>query len=96
MELKKAFGITFRKARMAAGISQEHFGLVSSRTYVSRLERGLSSVTLEKLDELANVIDLHPASLVVHTYLTQNKISRKNLIDKIIDDLNKINSQVTN
>ena len=93
MELKKAFGITFRKARMAAGISQEHFGLVSSRTYVSRLERGLSSVTLEKLDELAKVIDLHPVSIIIHTYLTQNnEISDKDLMDKIINDLTKINS----
>ena len=93
MELKKAFGISFRKARKAAGISQEHFGLISSRTYVSRLERGLSSVTLEKLDELAKVIDLHPASIIIHTYLTQiSATSSKNLIEKIIDDLNKINS----
>ena len=44
---------TIRKAR---GLSQEAFSNVSSRTYMSSLERDLKSPTLSKLTELCEVM----------------------------------------
>lgn len=38
-------------------LTQEDFGLVSNRTYLSALERGLKSPTIDKLQEIAQVID---------------------------------------
>jgi transcriptional regulator with XRE-family HTH domain len=58
-----------RKARLAAGLSQEGFGEVSGRTYISQLERGERHATLAKVDDLALVLGIHPASLVLLAYL---------------------------
>ncbi len=56
---------TLRKAR---GLSQEAFSDVSSRTYLSSLERDLKSPTLNKLAELCQVMDVHPLTLLTLAY----------------------------
>ena len=50
------------------GLTQEDFGLVSSRTYLSGLERGLKSPTLGKLEQIASVMQVHPLTLLALTY----------------------------
>ena len=64
MNLKQGFAKALRKARKAKGLSQEDFSDVSSRTYVSTLERGLYTPTLEKVEALAKTIGVHPLTLV--------------------------------
>ena len=49
MELKQAFGEALRRQRKAKGLTQEAFG----RTYLSELERGTKSPSLEKIDKIA-------------------------------------------
>lgn len=56
---------TVRKAR---GLSQEAFSDVSSRTYMSSLERDLKNPTLNKLAELCQVMDIHPLTLLTLAY----------------------------
>ncbi len=56
--------------RKARGLSQESLGDVSSRTYVSALERALKSPTLGKIDELSAALRVHPLTLVALCYLT--------------------------
>ena len=56
---------TVRKAR---GLSQEAFSDVSSRTYMSTLERDLKSPTLHKLAELCEVMEVHPLTLLTLAY----------------------------
>ena len=56
---------TVRKAR---GLSQEAFSDVSSRTYMSTLERDLKSPTLNKLAELCEVMEIHPLTLLTLAY----------------------------
>ncbi|WP_395026129.1 helix-turn-helix domain-containing protein [Comamonas odontotermitis] len=56
---------TIRKAR---GLSQEDFSDVSSRTYMSTLERDLKSPTLNKLAELCEVMEVHPLTLLTLAY----------------------------
>jgi transcriptional regulator with XRE-family HTH domain len=41
---------------------------VSSRTYVSALERGLKSPTLPKVDALSGVLGLHPLTPLALSY----------------------------
>lgn len=64
--------MAIRLARRAKGMSQEDFSLVSSRTYLSSLERGLKSPTLNKLDELAAALGIHPLTLMTMAYLNKN------------------------
>ncbi len=54
--------------RKARGLSQEAFSDVSSRTYMSSLERGLKSPTLSKVAELCEVLDVHPLTLLTLAY----------------------------
>ena len=49
-------------------MSQESLGEVSSRTYVSTLERGLKSPTLRKIDALAAALQVHPLTLIAMCY----------------------------
>ncbi|MCK5921298.1 MAG: helix-turn-helix transcriptional regulator, partial [Methylococcales bacterium] len=69
MELKRAFGLALKQLRSERNLSQEDFSDISSRTYLSTLERGLKSPTLEKVDELASVLEVHPLTLLVGGYL---------------------------
>ncbi|MEX5591287.1 helix-turn-helix domain-containing protein [Pseudomonas orientalis] len=71
MDLKTAFGQALKQFRITHGLTQEDFSDVSSRTYLSTLERGLKSPTLDKLQEIAPVMGVHPLSILVHTYLLQ-------------------------
>jgi len=76
MSVNKKFGAALRLVRKQRGLTQEDFSDVSSRTYLSSLERGLKSPTLEKIEQLAAVLQIHPASLVALVYLRDlNEVS---------------------
>lgn len=70
METKERFGKALRLVRLRRNLSQEAFAVVSSRTFISMLERGKTSPTLEKLEELCSVLEVHPATLVALTYIS--------------------------
>jgi len=69
MKTRHAFGKSLKDLRKSKKVTQEDFSIVSSRTYVSTLERGQKSPTLDKVDELAKVLKIHPLSLLSLTYL---------------------------
>jgi transcriptional regulator with XRE-family HTH domain len=69
MEIREAFGVALRNARVRRGLTQEDFHGVSSRTYLSTLERGLKNVTVEKAADLARYTGVHPLTLMVETFL---------------------------
>jgi transcriptional regulator with XRE-family HTH domain len=75
-------------ARNAKQLSQEDFSLVSSRTYVSSLERGMKSPTLSKLDELANTLEVHPLTLLTLAYMDNPSA------DSPVDLLRLVSSEV--
>lgn len=81
MNLHDALAIAIKSIRKSRNLTQEDFGLVSSRTYLSTLERGLKSPTLDKLDEIAGVMDVHPASLVLLAYAIRASDDRLKLSD---------------
>lgn len=65
MNLRHALAIALVTARKSRNLTQEEFGIVSSRTYLSALERGLKSPTIDKLEDIASVMGVHPASLLL-------------------------------
>lgn len=79
---KANFGIALKKLRLARGLTQEDFSLVSSRTYISALERGIKSPTLEKVVLLAQTLDVSPIILIALAFTPEVNI--KNTI-KMLD-----------
>jgi transcriptional regulator with XRE-family HTH domain len=73
MIAKNAFPAALKSIRKARGLSQEDFSDVSSRTYMSSLERGLKSPTLSKVAELCEVMDVHPLTLLTLAYAGDHK-----------------------
>jgi transcriptional regulator with XRE-family HTH domain len=69
MNIRPAFATSLRTFRKARGVTQEDFSEVSSRTYISQLERGLKSPTLDMLEALAQPLGVHPLSLLTLAYL---------------------------
>lgn len=73
--------------RKARGLSQEAFSDVSSRTYMSSLERDLKSPTLHKLTELCEVMDVHPVTLLTLAYAGDNKRKLDELLAQVREEL---------
>lgn len=65
MNLRQALAAALKTVRKKRRLTQEDFSLVSSRTYLSTLERGIKSPTIDKLQEIAEVMTVHPASLLL-------------------------------
>ncbi|AYN20042.1 helix-turn-helix domain-containing protein [Alcaligenes aquatilis] len=80
---------TVRKAR---GLSQEAFSDVSSRTYMSSLERDLKNPTLNKLAELCQVMDVHPLTLLTLAY-AGNTREADELLMQIRQELEQVLAQ---
>jgi len=70
--LENSFPAALRAVRKARGLSQEAFSDVSSRTYLSSLERGLKSPTLHKLMELCEVLEVHPMTLLTLAFASMS------------------------
>lgn len=83
MGLLERFGAGLKKVRKSRGLTQEDFSDVSSRTYLSSLERGLKSPTISKIDELSAVMGVHPISLLALAYLPESEEGRKELWDRV-------------
>lgn len=91
MDIKDAFAAALKQVRNARGLTQEAFSEVSSRTYISTLERGLKSPTLEKIEDLSKAMEINPLSLLALTYLLQAGDSNLvQTLQKIKDDLDEI------
>ena len=92
MSLLGRFGAGLQLARKSRGLTQEDFSIVSSRTYLSSLERGLKSPTISKLEELASVIGIHPLSLLALAYLPSDEPERKELCELVTAELQAVRS----
>jgi transcriptional regulator with XRE-family HTH domain len=91
MSIKKSFGVAIKLARNVKKITQEDFSEISSRTYISTLERGLYSPTVEKVDALAKVIGIHPLTLLTLTYLLDiNEKDPTSILNKVQDELSQL------
>lgn len=87
MELLDRFGAALQLARKHRGMTQEDFSNISSRTYVSSLERGIKAPTITKIDEIARELGLHPLSLIALAYLPEDLEARQVLFNQIWNEI---------
>lgn len=79
-----------RRIRKARGLSQEAFSDVSSRTYLSSLERGLKSPTLSKLEDLCNVLEVHPLTLLTLAYSDGSQLDIDAILGEVKSEIREI------
>lgn len=80
-----------RLVRTSRGLSQEDFGAISSRTYVSSIERRVRAPTLNKLDDLAEVMEVHPLTLLTLSYLQKrDRAAVAKILARIADEISEI------
>ena len=82
MSLKSSFAIVLRALRCKRNLSQRDFG-DTSRTFLSKLEGARSSLTLDKLEQVSQRLELSPLTLLA---LTLSQESGKSAVD-LIEDL---------
>ena len=71
-------------------MSQEAFSDVSSRTYMSSLERDLKSPTLHKLTELCEVMEVHPLTLLTLAYAGDSTDKTDELLARVRQELEAV------
>ena len=81
-------GKAFRWVRKARGMAQEEFDSVSSRTYISEIERGVRQPTVVKLDTLAAAMQVHPLTLLTLSYCrTPTSLESVALLARVSDEI---------
>ena len=87
MAAKHTLSEALKTIRKARGLSQEAFSDVSSRTYMSSLERDLKSPTLNKLAELCEVMEIHPLTLLTLAYAGDDAQQVEQLLTRVRQEL---------
>lgn len=82
MELNEALGLVIKELRQQRGLPQE--GLGPSQSYISAIERGKWKPSLEKIEQVAAILSVHPASLLILAYLKQ---APEGEADQILSDI---------
>ncbi|BEO69403.1 transcriptional regulator [Serratia marcescens] len=90
MAAKGSLATAIRTVRKARGLSQEAFSDVSSRTYMSLLERNLQSPTLHKLTELCEVMEVHPLTLLTLAYAGDSTRKADEILAQVRQELEAV------
>ncbi|KVR77061.1 XRE family transcriptional regulator [Burkholderia vietnamiensis] len=90
MAAKHSLATAIRTVRKARGLSQEAFSDVSSRTYMSSLERDQKSPTVHKLTELCEVMDVHPLTLLTLAYAGDSTRKADQLLAQVRQELEAV------
>lgn len=90
MAAKHTLSEALKTIRKARGLSQEAFSDVSSRTYMSTLERDLKSPTLNKLAELCEVMEIHPLTLLTLAYAGNDPQQADRLLAQVRQELGTV------
>ena len=90
MAAKNSLAAALKTVRKARGLSQEAFSDVSSRTYMSSLERDLKSPTMHKLTELCEVMDVHPLTLLTLAYAGDSTRKTDQLLAQVRQELEAV------
>ncbi|QXI30963.1 helix-turn-helix domain-containing protein [Pseudomonas vanderleydeniana] len=83
MSLKATFAAVLKALRATRGLSQKKLAEVSSRTYISKLERGQCCPTLEMISALSVPLNVSPLTLMAVTLGAQTGESIKVLVSRI-------------
>lgn len=87
MSVKTAIATVLKAMRRARGLSQNNLAEVSSRTYVSKLERAQSSPTLEMMTTLSAPLNVSPLTLVAITIGVESRQPISSLIKLVEDEI---------
>ena len=87
MSLKIAFAAVLKAMRAGKGLTQRNLAEVSSRTYVSKLERAQSSPTLEMITALSGPLSVNPLTLVAITLCSESGQSVNALLRRTQEEL---------
>nr|WP_314481861.1 helix-turn-helix domain-containing protein [uncultured Pseudomonas sp.] len=87
MSLKTAFAAVLKAMRAGKGLTQRNLAEVSSRTYISKLERGQSSPTLEMITALSSQLHVNPLTLVAITLSAESGQSVTGLLRRTQEEL---------
>lgn len=85
MELRESFGETVRVIRRDKGLPQGAIGV--NQGYVSELENGLKSPTLQKIAEIANNLGVHPITLLTVAFENMGAQSAEEILDCVTSEL---------
>lgn len=88
--LKVTIGESIKAFRTVRNRSQE--GLGPSQSYISMLENGGTwNVTLLKIDQIGEALDVHPLSILTAAYRSANPdVSLQDLLQRIEKELTEI------
>ncbi len=77
MDLATAFGIILKQKREALKLSQEELSFEAGlhRTYISLLERGLKSPTIDVIFRLSSALNILPSHFIAEVERLINTIS---------------------
>jgi transcriptional regulator with XRE-family HTH domain len=91
MDIRKSFALALKVIRKSKGLTQEDFSDTSSRTYLSSLERGLKSPTLEKIEAIAQTLGVHPLTLLTLAYADLENKSSKEIFEQLNAQIQALN-----
>lgn len=87
MSLRSAYGSALKFLRTRQDSSQDALGKAVDRSYISRLEAGENSVTIDVSHDIASVLGVDPLSLMVLTYAAQRRQTPQQILDHLAGDL---------
>lgn len=89
--MRMALAKALKQARKSRGLTQEEFSEVSSRTYLSTLERGQKSPTLDKIDAISQPLGIHFLSLLTLAHLHfENEVDPDAILERIRLEVNHL------
>lgn len=94
MSLKPAFAAVLRSVRGAQHRTQENLAEAASRTYMGKLENGASSITLDKLDELAEALGLSPLTLLALTLSARDSGATEQKLERALKEVQVIEAEI--
>lgn len=92
MTLKSSFASVLRVLRSQRNITQRGCSDTTSRTYLSKLETGRSSITLDKLEQLSERLKMSPLTLVALT-LSEDTGQTAELLDRARNEIRTLESE---
>ncbi|MER2298768.1 MAG: helix-turn-helix transcriptional regulator [Pseudomonas sp.] len=93
MTLKSSFANVLRVLRSQRNITQRGFSDTTSRTYLSKLETGKSSITLDKLEQLSERLEMSPLTLVALTLSEDTGQTANELLIRTRNEIRALESE---
>ncbi|MBK3445372.1 helix-turn-helix domain-containing protein [Pseudomonas lactis] len=87
MSLRSAYGSTLKFLRTRHESSQDALGKAADRSYISRLEAGEHSVTVDVSHSIACALGIDPLSLLVLAYAAERRQTPQQVLDHLAGDL---------